>query len=255
MKIKEFECDALKVRIFETRQELGIDAVSDIEKTINQLLKSKECINILFAAAPSQIEILEGLRDSTSIDWTRIVGLHLDEYLGLDQNSPQLFSKFLGRYLFDSCPFKETYLINPSATDCLEECQRYSWILKQHKPDITIMGIGENGHIAFNDPFVADFIDPQMVKVVKLDNVCRQQQVNDGAFAELNDVPTHAITLTVPALLLSDYFFCVVPNERKANAVTRMLNGKIGEDCPATVLRYTKNSIMYLDKDSGAGVQ
>jgi glucosamine-6-phosphate deaminase len=142
--------------------------------------------------------------------------------------------------------------IDISATDADAECARYASILGESPIDIVVMGIGENGHIAFNDPPVADFCDAAAVKPVALDAVCRQQQVNDGCFASLSDVPKTAITLTVPTLFAGGALFCIVPAKTKAVAVKNTLSGEIGEWCPATVLRRHEDAVLYLDADSGA---
>ena len=142
--------------------------------------------------------------------------------------------------------------IDISAKDADAECERYAKILADNPTDIVVMGIGENGHIAFNDPPVADFNDKKAVKPVQLDEICRNQQVNDGCFAKIEDVPKTAITLTVPTLFKGDHLFCIVPAKTKANAVRATVCDEINEKCPATVLRLHKNAKLYLDMDSSA---
>ena len=239
----------LTVKVFQTRDEMGLSAAKDIEKTINEILIKKEFINIIFAAAPSQNDVLFHLINSCDIPWNRINAFHMDEYIGLDNDAPQRFSKYLTDHIFSKVNFKSINLISPSNNPDIE-IKRYSSLLKEYRPDVVVMGIGENGHIAFNDPPVADFNDKEIIKVVKLDNICRQQQVNDGCFAHFDDVPTHALTLTVPTLFNADYLFCVVPCSTKANAVKETLNGSIDEHCPASILRKHQHATMYLDKDS-----
>ena len=176
----------------------------------------------------------------------------MDEYIGLSADAPQGFGNFLKNAIFGRAPFKSVNYINISAPDAEKECERYAALLAANPTDIVVMGIGENGHIAFHDPPVADFADKKMVKPVQLDEVCRNQQVNDGCFATLNDVPKTAITLTVPTLFAGDYLFCIVPAKTKANAVRATIEGEIGEHCPATILRRHASAILYLDGDSSA---
>jgi glucosamine-6-phosphate deaminase len=178
----------------------------------------------------------------------------MDEYIGLPENDPRTFASFLKEKIFDKLPFHSVNYLNGNAPDLEAECKRYADLLTQYPTDIICMGIGENGHIAFNDPHVADFNDPLLVKVVSLDAECRQQQVHDKCFDLLNEVPTHAITLTVPALMDSKYIYCMVPGEKKAKAVFNTLNAEINEKCPATILRRHENAMLFIDKDSGAFV-
>jgi len=147
-------------------------------------------------------------------------------------------------------PFNSVNYINGDTPDTQAECERYTQLLAEYSPDIVCMGIGENGHIAFNDPHVADFSDPFRVKVVSLDHECRQQQVNDGCFGSLEQVPTHALTLTVPSLMAGSFIYCMVPGKNKARAVSNTLTGSIDEQCPASVLRKHPNAILFLDKES-----
>jgi glucosamine-6-phosphate deaminase len=176
----------------------------------------------------------------------------MDEYVKLPADAPQGFGNFLRARLFAKCPFKEVHYLNGLAKDPEEECRRYSELLNREPIDIVCMGIGENAHIAFNDPGVADFHDRETVKMVALDLVCRQQQVNDGCFAGIDEVPTHALTLTVPLLFGGGQIFCVVPAKNKADAVYASLNNGVGEKCPASILRNHENAVMYLDGESGA---
>lgn len=249
--LMEFVKDKLVVKVYPTRDEMGLAASVDIAAAIKECLSQKDEINMIFAAAPSQNDMLHHLCLRDDIEWERINAFHMDEYIGLDPNAPQCFSNFLKNAIFNKKPFKSVNCINAGATDAEEECARYSKLLKDHPVDIVLMGIGENGHIAFNDPHVADFNDKSAVKAVELDDVCRQQQVNDGCFATLNDVPKYAMTVTIPGLLAAKYNFCVVPAPTKANAVKNTVYGEIGEWCPATSLRNKDNAIMYCDADSG----
>ena len=207
---------------------------------------------MIFAAAPSQNEVLASLACDKEIPWERVHAFHMDEYIGLSADAPQGFGNFLRAHIFGIAPFASVSYIDIAAKDAEAECARYASLLSQAPIDIVVMGIGENGHIAFNDPPVADFEDEKLVKPVALDEVCRQQQVNDGCFASIDDVPKTAITLTVPALFAGDTLFCIVPAKTKACAVKNTLSGEIGEWCPATVLRRHENAMLYLDADSSA---
>ena len=250
--MKQFKKDELLVKIFETRQEMGKVAALDIKAKIKELLSQKAEINMIFAAAPSQNDVLKSLAEDKEIEWNRVNAYHMDEYIGLSKDAPQGFGNFLKDHIFGLAPFKSINYIDCTATDPEVEAERYGKLLLENPTDIVIMGIGENGHIAFNDPPVADFNDKKVVKPVKLDEICRNQQVNDGCFKSINEVPTHALTLTVPTLMKAPYLFCIVPAPTKANAVYATLNGEIGEVCPATALRLHKDSILYLDGDSSA---
>ena len=250
--MKSFVKDTLKVNIYDSRKAMGDAAAADIKNAIVEALASKAEINMIFAAAPSQNEVLAALAADPDIEWGRINAYHMDEYIGLSKEAPQGFGNFLRAHLFDLVPFKSVNCIASDATDAEAECARYSKLLAENPTDIVVMGIGENGHIAFNDPPVANFADKCKAKPVKLDEICRNQQVNDGCFEKLSDVPTHAITLTVPALVSAPKLFCIVPAKTKAWAVKETLTGKIDEHCPASILRTHSDATLYLDPDSSS---
>ena len=250
--MKTFDKDLLKVNIYASRDEMGAAAARDVKAAILRALDTKESINMIFAAAPSQNEVLANLANDKEIPWGRVNAFHMDEYIGLDKDAPQGFGNFLRDHIFGIAPFKSVNYIDISAPDADEECARYSDLLREYPVDIVVLGIGENGHIAFNDPPFADFSDDKLVKSVKLDEVCRNQQVNDGCFATIDDVPTHALTLTVPALMSGKELYCIVPAKTKANAVKETLYGEITPACPASVLRTHKCATLYLDPDSAS---
>jgi glucosamine-6-phosphate deaminase len=251
-KVKKWNTDKLKVKIFETREEMGNHAADDVSQTIKELLMKKDIINIIFAAAPSQNEFLSTLSAKEGIDWSRINAFHMDEYVGLRSNASQRFGQFLKERIFDKVPFNKVYYINGEAEDPALEGQRYAELLSQFPADIVCMGIGENTHIAFNDPHEADFHDPLMVKEVNLDEVSRQQQVHDGCFPSIDEVPVSAITLTVPTLLDAKNIFCMVPGNNKAQAIYHTLNDEVNEKYPSTILRNHENAVLYLDKESAS---
>ena len=251
--LKEMTVEKLKVKIFDTRQALGSEAAKEAACKIRELLKRKPEINIIFAAAPSQNEFLAELAAVSDIDWARINAFHMDEYIKLDKDAPQGFGNFLRDRIFAKVPFKTVNYLNGNAADIGVECERYEGLLKKYPTDIVFMGIGENGHIAFNDPHVAFFNDEKLVKVVNLDLKCQKQQVNDGCFDSIEKVPVNALTLTIPALMAGKHIFCMVPAKTKAEAVKKTVMGKITEKCPASILKTHDSAVLYTDKNS-AGV-
>lgn len=252
MNIKTFQKDDLLIKIFTSRSEMGISAALDFATLTKEILQEKDSIRIIFAAAPSQNEFLSAIAADETIDFSRFEAFHMDEYIGLEKNAPQSFGNFLHEHIFSRRKFGSVYYIDGQNPDAEVACKEYADRLMEKPIDIVCMGIGENGHIAFNDPLVANFQDKNKVKVVKLDEICRQQQVHDGCFSTIDEVPTHAITITIPTLVSARFRFCVVPAPRKAEAVKRMINNPIDERYPCTILRRTPNSILYLDPDSSA---
>lgn len=247
--MKTLDTKDIKAFVFENRPSMGEKAAHDIIDRIKKLLNEKDEIRMVFAAAPSQNEVLASLVAAKDVDWSRVVAFHMDEYIGLEKKAPQLFSNFLNEKLFNHLPFKQVHLIN--GANVTDECERYSTILNEAPIDIVCLGIGENGHLAFNDPPVADFNDTEMVKEVTLDEVCRQQQVNDGCFQTIEDVPSHAYTLTIPALLNGNYLYCVVPGKSKQQAVFQTLNHpEISTEWPSTILRNHDRCNFYFDIES-----
>jgi glucosamine-6-phosphate deaminase len=243
----------LKVKIYETRSQMGVEAAKDVAAKIKELLLLNQgFVNIIFAAAPSQNEFLFCLSQEKDINWSRVNGFHMDEYVGIDQHSSQSFAYFLKENIFDKVSFNEVHYIKGNTQNLHSECIRYTNLLKEYPADIVCMGIGENTHIAFNDPHTADFDDPLMVKVVILDEASRQQQVHDGCFAALKDVPASAITLTVPALLRASSIYCMVPGKNKAMAVYHTLNNEVNKNYPSTALINHSDATLYLDRDSAA---
>lgn len=238
----------MEIKVFKTRREMGDAAGKAVEAKILDLLQRQDELRMVFAAAPSQNDVLNYLCHSKNIPWSKIVAFHMDEYVGLPAGAPQLFSSYLKTQLFEQVNLKETHFINGNGGE--EEMQRYTRLLGDKPIDIVCLGIGENGHIAFNDPPVADFNDPRTVKEVKLDHACRQQQVNDGCFPRIEDVPSHAITLTIPALMAGKHLYCVVPGKTKRAAVAATLAGPLSTDCPATILRKHPHCTLYLDEES-----
>lgn len=248
--IKELKVDDLRVKVYQDRVKMGEAAASAAGEKIVKLLSQQEYINIIFASAPSQNEFLAALIKQPGIDWKRVNAFHMDEYIGLPENAPQKFGAFLRERIFKHLPFHSLNYINGNAPDSFAECGRYAELLHEYPSDIVCLGIGENGHLAFNDPHVADLNDPVRVKIVDLDFECRRQQVTDGTFDTLNCVPKLAITLTIPALMAGRYVYGIVPGKNKAAAVHNTLYRNISEQCPASVLRTHPDAILFLDEDS-----
>jgi glucosamine-6-phosphate deaminase len=248
--INSYNSDQLLVKIFESRDALGKAAALDVATKIRVLLSEQQQVNIVFAAAPSQSEFLIYLAEAPGIEWNRINGFHMDEYKGLSSDSPQSFGYFLKERIFNAKPFATVNLLDGHNSSMELECKHYGQLIEANPIDIVCMGIGENGHIAFNDPHVADFKDESIVKLVSLDDMCRQQQVNDGCFHSFQDVPTHALTLTIPSLMSARHVFCMVPNQKKAQAVKNTIEKEVNEKYPATILRTHKSAVLYIDSES-----
>ncbi len=248
---KELQYDKLTVKIFESDVELGRAAAVAAAETINALLPQKEPVNLVFSTGASQFKFMDGLKEQ-AIPWDKIAGFHLDEYEHISADHPASFRLWLKTRI--EGPFKPGafYYIEGDAADIEAECQRYAKLIQENPIDLGFIGIGENGHVAFNDPPVADFNDPLLVKIVELDKACRQQQVGEGWFPNIDAVPKRALTLTVPAIMACKEIISVVPDARKANAVRDALEGPITTACPASILRTHPNATLFLDKDSAS---
>lgn len=246
--LKVSDMGGLKVYVLNTRKELGEAAGKDAAEKIKKVIEKQGEANVVFAAAPSQNETLEALLAS-DVDWSKVRAFHMDEYIGLAPDSPARFGNFLKRAIFDKVGFNEVHYI-PCEGDAQKICEDYSNLLTKYPPDVIMLGIGENGHLAFNDPPVADFNDPKKVKIVALDDICRKQQVNDGCFPTIDDVPKTAITLTMSMIMSAPYAITAVPSSSKADAIKATIHGPITTDCPASILREHKCATLYLDKDS-----
>ncbi len=204
----------------------------------------------MFAAAPSQGEMLAALRCEPDLDWSRVTAFQMDEYIGLPTEAPQSFGNWLSRTFFDHLPLGKVHLLEPGS-DPNAECGRYTGLVAEAPLDLVLLGIGTNGHLAFNDP-PADLNDPVAVKIVNLDQMCRQQQVLDGCFGSLEEVPRTAVTVTIPTLLSGEELFCCVPGHLKVQAVQAALESPISGICPATALRMHPRCTIYLDPESSS---
>lgn len=247
--------DNLDVAVFPDRVSLGIAAAHTFAQLAAKILAQQKIMNVAFAAAPSQDEFLAHLILRDDIKWNSIQAFQLDEYIGLPCSSPQRFANYLITRVFsERKPRRFFMMVDPRLHNRKpnELAKRYEKLLYNNPLDVVCLGIGENGHLAFNDPHVADFLDTRWVKVVKLDITSRLQQIKDGCFTSLDDVPEYALTMTIPALFSARYVICVVPGANKLEAVNRVLFGPVTVGCPASILRRHMRAILFLDKESGA---
>lgn len=251
--MKEFQKDLLKIKVFDNAEALGEAAAISVAGLLNRAIDEKGFANLILATGASQFQFLEHLQKK-KIDWKKITVFHLDEYKGMPVTHPASFRKYLKERILDKVQPKTVYYLEGDAADIDAEVARYEGLLKNHEIDVACIGIGENGHIAFNDPPVADFNDPCLVKVVELDDACRNQQLGEGWFPTFADVPTHALSLTIPAIMRCKAVSCVVPHSQKANAVFNTLNAEISTACPATILRTHPDTILYIDKNSASKI-
>lgn len=243
---------SLPVAIYSSNQALGVAAALDARQIIQTAIAERGVANIIIATGNSQLTFLHALRDLDEIDWSKVTVFHMDEYVGIDPNHPASFPLFLHQHIIDAVNPAKFYPVPGQPADTEQACRDYEALLRAHPADLVAMGWGENGHIAFNDPPYADFDDPVWVKVIALAEASRRQQVGEGHFRSLAEVPTHAITLTVPALLAPKHILCIVPEARKAEAVRSCLTEPISEDRPGSILRTVSHAQLYLDPASAA---
>ncbi|MDB5081611.1 MAG: hypothetical protein JWP00_3535 [Chloroflexi bacterium] len=244
--------DNLRVEVFADRAALGRAAGTWAASILRQALTRKGAARAIFAAAPSQNELLANLVQAGSIDWARLTAFHLDEYLGLAGGAPQSFQTYLKEHLFSLVKPGLVNYLDGATTDPEAAAGEYGRLLQADELDLACIGIGENGHIAFNDPPLADFNDPQKVRIVALDETSRVQQVHDGCFPELAQVPRQAMTVTIPAIMAARSIVCVVPGPTKAKAVFDTLNGPITPLCPGSILRQHPAARLFVDRESAA---
>ncbi len=246
------QIEELQVEVYPTNEAMGMAAAQRASEAIQRAVREQGVANIILASANSQLTFLAALRQDAMIPWRQVNIFHMDEYLGLGPTHPAKFSLFLRRHLVDQVNPKAFYALRAQERDIESAAAEYARLLGAHPVDVCALGYGENGHLAFNDPPFADFGDPVLLKVVRLAERSRRQQVGEGHFPTLNDVPTHAITLTIPALLAARQVLAIVPEARKADAVRRALTGEISEDCPGSILRRVAQAHLFLDRDSAS---
>jgi glucosamine-6-phosphate deaminase len=252
--VQTIQIDSLLGEIFESNPALGLAAALDVRDRINQAISRKGCACIILATGNSQLSFLHALRDLDGIAWPNVTVFHMDGYVDLDPNHWAAFPRFLREHLLDAVNPGRFYPIEAQSRRLEQVCREYDLLLRQTPADLVVMGFGENGHLAFNDPPDARFFDSRWVRVVKLAERSRLQQFNEGHFDTLAEVPTQAITLTIPALLQADQIYCLVPEARKAESVAACLRGPVSEDHPGSILRAIRNARIYLDADSAAGL-
>jgi len=244
---RNFHADKLNVFVYESRDKMGKAAASIIAAEIRRAIQARRRAVVILASAPSQNEFLANLAGAPDIDWSKVTAFHLDEYLGMDERAPQSFRRFLIDRLANKVPLAAFHGLRGDAPDGSEEANRYAQLLKENPPDFAVLGIGENGHLAFIDPPFCDFNDPQAVKVVQLDEVCRNQQVNDGAFASINEVPHNALSLTIPTLMARPKLFAIAPGPAKRQAIKSTVEGPVSTQCPASILRTHPDAHLFID--------
>jgi glucosamine-6-phosphate deaminase len=240
-----------EVNVYGAREFAGAAGAAIASRAIADEIARAGRAAVVFASAVSQDPFLAALRDQ-AVDWPRVTAFHMDEYAGMSAGHPASFRRFLRERLFDRVPVAAFHGLDAEASDREAECRRYAALLREARPCLVIMGIGENGHLAFIDPPVCKFDEPRDVRVVDLDDVCRMQQVHDGAFAGIGDVPRQALSLTVPFFLQVPRALVFVNGERKAEAVRAAIEGPIAEACPASALRRHRHATLFLDRDAAS---
>lgn len=252
---RALKVDSLTVQVYSTKESMGEAAADFVARNIQSVIEEKGQVNLMLATGASQFAFLDALKNIDSLDWSKIITFHLDEYIGISPDHKASFRKYLHERIIDEVQPKEAYFLQGDAENIRKEIERYEKLLNNHPIDIACIGIGENGHIAFNDPPIADFNDPKSVKIVELDDKSRSQQVGEGWFDSIEDVPGQALSLTIPAIMDSMVISCVVPDSRKARAVHDALYGPVTTECPASVLRTHPNTILFLDENSASGLK
>lgn len=250
MNVLKRDFDKLHVEVHSNRNELGTAAATQVVEKIKACIATKGEARVIFASAPSQLELLQELRQAEGIDWTKVVAFNQDEYIGASLTDAHSFGKFIKEELYDMVHPGTIHFIDGRAADVDAESERYATLLEEREIDIICLGVGENGHVAFNEPHEADFNDPKVLKTITLDEKCRVQQFHDFGFPTMADVPEKGVTITIPVIMKAANLYCMVPSERKAEAVRELLLGEISEKCPASVLRLHDACVLFLDADS-----
>ncbi len=253
--VTSFTSGNMKLEVHPSRQAAGEAAARAAAEEMRRLAQQQHNIGVIFATGASQFETLASLTSLRGLPWDQVQGFHLDEYVGIDENHPASFRRYLREKLTDRVRMANFFEIDGSADDLKAVCDEYVRKLNGAGPQLCLLGIGENGHLAFNDPAEADFHDPQAMKVVQLDQACRQQQAAEGWFPSWQQVPERALTLTIPTLFRVPKLIASVPGSRKAEAVRRTLQDPISTDCPSTLLRTHPDVTIYLDVESAAGLE
>jgi glucosamine-6-phosphate deaminase len=251
---RQFQVEGLSVHVYETKEALGREAAQQAAEFLQGAIRQRGKARVLFSAANSQLDMIRNLTSLSGIDWGAVEAFHLDEYVGLSTSHPASFGGWLKREVVDKVSPGRVHYLTGDAQELEKECQRYADLLSQAPIDVSFLGIGENGHIGFNDPHAADFSDPQTVKIVTLDERCRLQQVGEGHWPNLSSVPPAGITITCPALVNATHIISCVPGAQKAEAVRNTLEGPIAPACPASLMRTHPNATVYLDVASASSL-
>jgi glucosamine-6-phosphate deaminase len=249
---RSFTVDSLKVEVYAKQEQMAQAAAQTAQTCLSEALATQSGVAAIMASANSQIQFLEALVALGGVDWSRVSLFHMDEYLGIDANHTASFRRFMRERVERLLKPHVFHYVEGDTLLPLDECDRYTRLLQAQPIDLCCLGIGENGHIAFNDPPVASFNDRHKVKLVKLDEACRQQQVGEGHYPNLAAVPQYAFTLTIPMLCSARRMLCIVPEKRKAQAVRDALRGPIDTACPASFLRKQPQCTLFLDGDSAS---
>jgi glucosamine-6-phosphate deaminase len=244
----------LRVEVYPDRPSMGAAAARVVAAEVRSLIARDGKAGVIFASAPSQNEFLAALRVAPGIDWSKLDAFHLDEYVGIGPDHPASFRRFLVERLFAHVPVAAFHGLDGRAPDAAAECARYAALLAAHAPSLVLLGIGENGHLAFVDPPMCDFREPRDVRVVELDEPCRAQQVHDGGFARVEDVPRLGLSLTVPYLMRVPRAVAIVPGPAKRAAVQAAVAGPLTTACPASILRRHRDATLFLDEASAVGL-
>jgi glucosamine-6-phosphate deaminase len=253
--VRSLQIENLRIEIYASRKEAGAAAAQAAATELGRLARQNESIGVIFATGASQLETLRALIKIHGLPWDRIRGFHMDEYTGIGADHIASFRYYMRQELTERVPMHSFYEVDGNAADPAKFCREYPEALRSANPQLCLLGIGENGHLAFNDPGLADFNDPQDMKIVVLDEDCKQQQVAEGWFKSIEEVPSQAMTLTIPALLRVPKLIVSVPGSRKAKIVNRALHEPISTACPATILRTHPDATVYLDKESAAELE
>lgn len=250
--IRETKCDMVDVQVYDTYENMGLAAADAVEKTLKDLLEKRDEISIILGVGPSQYTTFSALKEKTTIDWARVNLFQIDEVIGIEADDPQLLSNILEEKMTGGLPLRKRMFLNAAAGDLHAECRRYAALLDEYKPDVVLLGIGDNGHLALNEPGISPFNDVERVKVVRMDERTKCQPMEVGGSRA--PIPGHefGITITLPPLMAVPHKFCIAPFTDKADAVNRAMFGPVGEDCPASILRQTPGVTAFFDADSAS---
>jgi len=250
--LKTFTVDSLPVRVHANQADLAAAAAAEVNAYLREVIARQGEARVILATGNSQLQFLDVLIGLGGVDWSKITAFHMDEYLGIGANHKASFRRYMRERVAGRVQPRQFNYLEGDALEPLKECERYAALLQARPIDLCCLGVGENGHIAFNDPPVADFQDPRAVKIVKLDDACLRQQVGEGHFPSIELMPHYALTLTVPMLCSAKKMLCISPERRKAQAIKDALHGPITPACPASHLRTQKQCVLLLDTESAS---